>query len=153
MLLLNFGSLESIVVKGSLGNSLRVDIQLGVVLSRNYLDLFLQQVSFLGQVLNLSKGVPDRDKVLSIQQLILSLPWNTFKLPLQLGTFVSLDFHLESTSSRSPAHDTSSVLSQDTLISLLKGALDCPFFDPSMKVHSRWYYPGNYVFAYLPLIP
>ena len=29
-------------------------------------------------------------------------------------------------------------------------ALDCPFFDPSVKVHSRWYFPRNYVFAYLP---
>ena len=67
--------------------------------------------------------------------------------------FFSLGFHLEATSSRSPAHDTSSVSSQDTLIFVLKGALDCPFFDPSMKVHLRWYYPGNYVFAYLPLIP
>ena len=67
------GSLEPIVVRGSFGNSLRVDFQLGVVLSRNYLDLFLQQVFFLGQVFNLSKGVPDRDKVLSIQQLFLHL--------------------------------------------------------------------------------
>ena len=134
-------------------NSLRVDIQLGVVLSRKYLDLSLQQFSFLGQVLSLSKGVPLRDKVLSIQQLILSLPWNTFKLPLQLGTFISLGFHLEATSSRLPAHDTSSVSSQDTLIFLLKGALYCPFFYPSMTVHLRWYYPGNYVFAYRPLIP
>ena len=141
------------MVRGSFGNSLRVDIQLGVVFSRKYLDLFLQQVSCLSQVLSLSKGVPLRDKVLSIQQLILSLPWNTFKLPLQLGTFISLGFHLEATSSRSPAHNTSSVSSQDTLIFLLKGALDCPFFDPSMKVQLRWYYPGNYVFAYLPLIP
>ena len=124
-----------------------------MVFSRKYLDLFLLRVSFLGQVLSLSKGVPLRDKVLSTQQLILSLPWNTFKLPLQLGTFISLGFHLEATSSRSPAHDTSSVSSKDTLIFLLKGALDCPFFDPSMKVHLRWYYSGHYVFAYLSLIP
>ena len=124
-----------------------------MVLSRKYLDLFLQQVSFLGQVLNLSKGVPLRDKVLSIHQLILSLRYNTSLFPLHLGTFYSPGFHLEATSSRSPEHDTSSVLSQDTLTFLLKGALDCPFFDPSIKVHLRWYFPGNCVFAYLPLIP
>ena len=28
-----------------------------------------------------------------------------------------------------------------------------PFFDPSVKVHLRWFFPGNYVIAYLPLIP
>ena len=38
---LQIGSLEPIVVRGSFINSIRVDFQLGVVLSRKYLHLFL----------------------------------------------------------------------------------------------------------------
>ena len=60
---LHIGSLEPIVVRGSFDNSLRIDYLLGVVLSRKYLHLFLQQVSFLVQVLNRSLGVPRRGKV------------------------------------------------------------------------------------------
>ena len=38
---LQIGSLEPIVVRGSFINSIRVDFQLGVVLIRKYLHLFL----------------------------------------------------------------------------------------------------------------
>ena len=112
------------------------------------MDLFLQQGSFLGQVLNLYKGVPHRDKVLPISSpsfLCLRTPLNF------LCTFNSPGFYLEATSSRLPAHDTS-VLSQDTLIFLLKGALHFPFFVPSVQVHLRWYFPGNCILPFNSLV-
>ena len=99
------------VVRGSFSN-----FQLGVVPSRNYLDLCLQQVSFLGQVLSLSKGVPLRARfsVYSAAHpspLFSSPSMHLLYLWLLLRSHFFRVLH---------AYDASSASSKDTLLFLLR---------------------------------